>query len=146
MTPTAVRARTALSVLGAVALAAVAHVRASGAPASPAPVRYTLGLLVRGPAWTAERTPRTDSIQAGHRANIRRMWEHGALLAAGPFEDGGDLRGVFVFRPGDDTRRSRAGGSWSGACRGSGPPASGTTTGDAPPNARRRGSRRRTPW
>jgi uncharacterized protein YciI len=69
----------------------------------PAPtVRYTLGLLVRGPSWTPERTPRTDSIQAGHMANIGRMWKHGALVAAGPFANGGELRGVFVFRPGED--------------------------------------------
>lgn len=65
----------------------------------PEPVRYRLGLLVRGPAWTAERTPRTDSIQAGHLANIGRMAERGALVAAGPFENGGDLRGLFVFAP-----------------------------------------------
>ena len=70
--------------------------------AAPATVRYQLGLLVRGPAWTPERTARTDSIQAGHMANIGRMWEHGALLAAGPFQNGGELRGVFVFRPGKD--------------------------------------------
>jgi uncharacterized protein YciI len=65
-------------------------------------VRYQLGLLVRGPTWTPERNARTDSIQAGHMANIGRMAEHGALLAAGPFERGGELRGIFLFRPGDD--------------------------------------------
>jgi uncharacterized protein YciI len=70
--------------------------------AAPESVRYQLGLLVRGPTWTPERTPRTDSIQAGHMANIGRMWHHGALVAAGPFQNGGELRGVFVFRPGDD--------------------------------------------
>src|SRR5688572_3085013 len=71
-----------------------------GAP--PGHVRYQLGLLVRGPTWTPERNARTDSIQAGHMANIGRMAEHGALLAAGPFERGNELRGIFVFRPGDD--------------------------------------------
>lgn len=64
-------------------------------------VRYRLALLRRGPSWTAERTPRTDSIQAGHMANIRRMADLGVLLAAGPFENGGTLRGLFVFVPGD---------------------------------------------
>jgi uncharacterized protein YciI len=71
-------------------------------PAPPENVRYQLGLLVRGPGWTPGRTPATDSIQAGHLANIGRMWEHGALLLAGPFMNGGELRGVFVFRPGED--------------------------------------------
>ena len=75
---------------------------AADGSAPPGHVRYQLGLLVRGPAWTAERNARTDSIQAGHMANIGRMAEHGALLAAGPFERGNELRGIFVFRPGDD--------------------------------------------
>jgi len=71
-------------------------------PATPPaePVRYQLGLLTRGPGWTPEQTPHTDSIQAGHLANIGRMEQLGALAAAGPFADGGDLRGVFVFAPG----------------------------------------------
>jgi uncharacterized protein YciI len=64
----------------------------------PPMATYRFGLLRRGPAWTPERTPRTDSLQAGHLANIRRMWELGKLVAAGPFADGGDLRGVLVFR------------------------------------------------
>ena len=75
--------------------------RTPGTPdAERAPtVRYTLGLLQRGSSWTPERTPHTDSIQAGHMANIGRMASLGALVAAGPFEDGGDLRGIFVFAP-----------------------------------------------
>ena len=73
----------------------------SNAPA--AAVRYQLGLLSRGPAWTPERTPRTDSIQAGHMANIGRMASLGALVAAGPFLNGGDLRGLFVFAPDADS-------------------------------------------
>jgi uncharacterized protein YciI len=63
-------------------------------------VRYTLGLLVRGPAWTPERSAHADSIQAGHMANIGRMAGLGALVAAGPFVGNGELRGVFVFAPG----------------------------------------------
>lgn len=76
--------------------------RAAATPPPTESVRYQLGLLVRGKSWTPERTPRTDSIQAGHMANMGRMAEHGALLVAGPFERGGEMRGIFVFRPGDD--------------------------------------------
>ncbi len=77
--------------------AAAAPPAAAGDP-DPATERYALGLLWRGPAWTPERTPRTDSLQAGHMANIRAMWEAGRLVAAGPC--GGDpvLRGIFVWR------------------------------------------------
>lgn len=58
---------------------------------------YQFGLLRKGPSWTARRTPATDSIQAGHRANINRMAEEGVLLAAGPLLDNGDLRGILIF-------------------------------------------------
>lgn len=61
---------------------------------------YYLGLLRRGPAWTPEVTPATEQLQVDHLAHIRSMAEAGALLMAGPFLDGGDLRGVFLFRTG----------------------------------------------
>jgi len=97
------RALAALLALCTLATPAAAHdLTQFNDKAAPASVRYTLGLLVRGPGWTPGRTARTDSIQAGHMANIGRMWSHGALVAAGPFENGGELRGVFVFRPGED--------------------------------------------
>lgn len=67
-------------------------------PSMPAMSRYQFGLLRRGPSWTATRTPATDSIQAGHMANIQRMAQEGALLAAGPMGDDGALRGIFIFR------------------------------------------------
>jgi uncharacterized protein YciI len=82
---------------------------AAGAGAAPAraapadPVRYQLGLLSRGPTWTPEQSAHTDSVQAGHMANIVRMAAAGALVAAGPFENGGDLRGLFVFAPEADS-------------------------------------------
>ena len=88
----------ALVVATSLATGASADSNAPGAT-----VRYQLGLLSRGPAWTPERTPRTDSIQAGHMANIGRMASQGALVAAGPFLNGGDLRGLFVFAPDADS-------------------------------------------
>ena len=94
------RLKPLLALVVATSLAAGASAD-SNAPA--ATVRYQLGLLSRGPAWTPERTPRTDSIQAGHMANIGRMASQGALVAAGPFLNGGDLRGLFVFAPDADS-------------------------------------------
>lgn len=71
-------------------------------PEPPVPMaRYVFGLLRRGPRWTPERNAATELIQKGHLENIRRMAEQGALLAAGPFVHGDDLRGVLIFK--DDT-------------------------------------------
>jgi uncharacterized protein YciI len=89
-----------LAIAVAVALAAPARAETSAPPAS---ARYQLGVLSRGSSWTPERNAHTDSIQAGHMANIARMAALGALVAAGPFENGGDLRGLFVFAPDADS-------------------------------------------
>jgi uncharacterized protein YciI len=61
---------------------------------------YYVGFLYRGPKWTPEQTAETEALQKGHMANIQKLAEGGKLLLAGPFTDGGDLRGIFVFRAG----------------------------------------------
>jgi uncharacterized protein YciI len=53
---------------------------------------------VRGAKWTKEQTEETKKIQEGHMANIARLAETGKLVLAGPFVDGGDRRGVFIFK------------------------------------------------
>jgi uncharacterized protein YciI len=61
--------------------------------------RYVVGLLVRGPNWTAESTPETAKIQEGHMANIRRMGQTGKLIVAGPFTGNNDrIRGILIFK------------------------------------------------
>jgi uncharacterized protein YciI len=59
---------------------------------------YVFGVLVRGPKSTKEQTEETKKIQEGHMANINRLAETGKLVLAGPFVDGGDRRGVFIFK------------------------------------------------
>jgi uncharacterized protein YciI len=59
---------------------------------------YYLGFLRRGTKFTNEETPERQKIQEGHMANIRRLGAMGKLIAAGPFMDDGDLRGIFVFK------------------------------------------------
>jgi uncharacterized protein YciI len=61
--------------------------------------RVYLVLLKKGAAWTPESTPATQAIQDEHMANIRALWHAGKMIIAGPVEDeGGDLRGIFVFK------------------------------------------------
>ena len=59
---------------------------------------YFFGVLVRGPEWTPEITPEVKKLQEAHMANIRRMGETGKLVIAGPLENGGQLRGIYVFK------------------------------------------------
>jgi uncharacterized protein YciI len=68
-------------------------------PARPLrPTRYVFGLLRRGPKWSPEETEERARIQEAHLANIRRLAETGVLVLAGPFVDGGERRGVFIFK------------------------------------------------
>lgn len=59
---------------------------------------YQVAFLRRGPAWTPGSTPELEKLQAAHLAHIGKMAESGKLIIAGPFSDGGDLRGMFIFR------------------------------------------------
>jgi uncharacterized protein YciI len=61
---------------------------------------YYFSFLRRGPKWTGEKTPETEKLQAAHMANINAMAKTGKLVIAGPFENGGDYAGVFVFKVG----------------------------------------------
>lgn len=89
----------AAALVGCVLIAQPGAVFAQAAPADPPGMEvYLFGLLKRGPAWTPGETDETRKIQEGHMANIQRMADLGALVAAGPIENGDELRGIFVFR------------------------------------------------
>jgi uncharacterized protein YciI len=69
------------------------------APALPPNMTvYYFGLLTRGPKADAIPKDELPAIQAGHMANIERLAKEGKLLVAGPFLDGGDWRGIFIFK------------------------------------------------
>jgi len=59
---------------------------------------YTVGMVRKGPNWTADDTPETRGVQAGHMANIQKMAATGKLIVAGPMGEGDDLRGIFIFK------------------------------------------------
>lgn len=61
---------------------------------------YYLRLLKKGAIWTADETPEIERLQAAHLAYGRRLRDMGTLILNGPLLDGGDLRGVGVFRVG----------------------------------------------
>jgi uncharacterized protein YciI len=59
-----------------------------------------LGFLKKGPNRKEGdgETPEVQELQKAHIANIVRLAELKKMVAAGPFGDEGNLRGIFVFR------------------------------------------------
>ncbi|MGB3467428.1 MAG: YciI family protein [Cyclobacteriaceae bacterium] len=58
--------------------------------------KYVMALLKSGPNRSSDSTEAAD-LQAAHMANISRMAKEGKLVLAGPFLDGGTLRGIYIF-------------------------------------------------
>jgi uncharacterized protein YciI len=58
--------------------------------------KYFMVFLKSGPSRSQDSTERAG-IQKAHLAHIDRMWREGHASIAGPFEDGGDLRGIVIF-------------------------------------------------
>ena len=58
--------------------------------------RYVIAFLKAGPNRSQDSTTAVE-LQAAHMANIRRMSQAGQLVLAGPFLDGGDIRGIYIF-------------------------------------------------
>lgn len=56
------------------------------------------GFLKRNPDAPKVSEDEAKEIQAGHMANIGKMAESGDLVLAGPIANGGDFRGIFIFR------------------------------------------------
>jgi uncharacterized protein YciI len=76
-------------------------------PAAPAAEKkfsmkmYSLVMLRRGPAWSAEKTPESAKLFEGHMANIKALARAKKLVIAGPFEadekDTSAYAGLFIF-------------------------------------------------
>jgi uncharacterized protein YciI len=73
--------------------------RRAATPGAAVPtVPHQFGLLMRGPNQEPRPKELAAEIQKGHIANLEAMHAAGILVAAGPFGDGGDHRGIVVFR------------------------------------------------
>jgi uncharacterized protein YciI len=83
-----------------VALAAASRAGAveSGDTLPPNMTTYFFGVLVKGPKWSPEETPERAAIMEGHLAHLRAMNTAGKLVLAGPLMDGGDWRGILIYR------------------------------------------------
>ncbi len=66
---------------------------------TPASSAYVVGIRLKGPNWTANMdTDAGRRMMEGHIRVIERMIASRKLLAAGPFTDPTDLRGLLLFR------------------------------------------------
>lgn len=57
---------------------------------------YVMAFLKTGPVQPKDKAEQ-DKLMAGHMANIGRLASIGKLVLAGPFTDGGEFRGIFIF-------------------------------------------------
>lgn len=58
--------------------------------------KYVIAFLKAGPNRNQD-SATAVKLQAAHMANIQRMADEGLLVVAGPFLDGGELKGIYVF-------------------------------------------------
>jgi uncharacterized protein len=57
---------------------------------------YVMAFLKAGPNRGQDSVTAVD-LQKAHMANIRRLADEGKLILAGPFLDGGEIRGIYLF-------------------------------------------------
>lgn len=87
------------AVLGAVVcgvtLVTIGEQRTPGVPKDM--TQYFVGVIYRGEKWAPQVTEEVTELQKAHLANIGRLVEEGKMVLAGPFGDGGDMRGLFFY-------------------------------------------------
>lgn len=91
--------RTAVFVSGLFLLATVV-IAGEQPPKQVEMAQYYIGLIYKGSNWQSIPPAELVNIQKGHRANIDRLVQTGQLLLAGPVDEAGDLRGIFIYRTG----------------------------------------------
>lgn len=58
--------------------------------------KYVMAFLKRGPNRSQD-SATAAQLQKAHMDNIDRMAALGQLVVAGPFTDGGEIRGIYIF-------------------------------------------------
>ena len=61
-------------------------------------VEFHMALLKHGPKWTAAENAETKRLHQEHVKYVLSLLDAGKAIIAGPFTDGGEIDGVFVFR------------------------------------------------
>lgn len=61
-------------------------------------VEFHMALLKHGPKWTATDNAEKERLKQEHLKYVMSLLDSGKVIIAGPFTDGGELTGVFIFR------------------------------------------------
>jgi len=61
-------------------------------------VEFQMALLKRGPNWTRAKTGEHSQVHDSHLAYFQSLVESGKVVLAGPLDDDGEIRGIYVFR------------------------------------------------
>jgi uncharacterized protein YciI len=61
-------------------------------------VEFHMALLKHGPKWSGAENEETKRLHQEHVNYVLSLLESGKAIIAGPFTDGGEIDGVFVFR------------------------------------------------
>lgn len=64
--------------------------------AEPRIRQYWFVMLLKGENRSQD-SATASTLQAGHMANMEKMYHDGKLKVAGPFGDDGNWRGIFIF-------------------------------------------------
>ena len=59
---------------------------------------FFIVFLLKGPAWTMEKTPELASLQESHLEYLYRLGQSGVLVLNGPLTDQSMIRGVSVYK------------------------------------------------
>jgi uncharacterized protein YciI len=61
-------------------------------------VQFQMAILKKGPKWNSTAEAERDKILHQHLRNVIALLTSGKAVAAGPFGDDSDVRGIFIFR------------------------------------------------
>lgn len=61
-------------------------------------IEFQMALLKRGPKWTGNKAPETESLEAAQREYATSLMQSGKAVIVGRLTDDGEVRGVYVFR------------------------------------------------
>lgn len=61
-------------------------------------IEFHMALFKHGPKWTAAKTDETKRMHEAHLSYALAALDSGKAVIVGPFTDGGEIDGVYVFR------------------------------------------------